>query len=154
VPVHVLGCTGCGTVCVAALVLSELQHAAGKGAGRDQANNVTAPGSAAARIRPYMHATTHTLCERYHVPPYTPFFQHMFDILLRLCPCPRLHRWVLLPPQHTHLFLDRYGQLPYDWRAQPPGGDAAAADSWAQGRRHLIHLVQVMGARGAAGGGG
>lgn len=61
-------------------------------------------------------------------------------------PSPRLNRWVLLPPQHTHLFLDRYSQLPHDFRAQPPAGDAAAAARWAEGSGHLIDLVQVRGA--------
>lgn len=75
-----------------------------------------------------------------------------------LCAVYDVTRWWLLPPQKTHLFLDRYGQLPSDFLAEHVAGgdcetsapsadaaDAAVAALRAEGRRHLLELVQVRG---------
>jgi hypothetical protein len=48
-----------------------------------------------------------------------------------------------VPPEYTHLFVDRYGQLPADFWQQPE--DPAAAQRWEQGRAHIRQLVQVCG---------
>jgi hypothetical protein len=66
----------------------------------------------------------------------------MWGVPIVAVPCiVGLCRWCLLPPEHTHLFVDSYGQLPADFWQQPE--DPAAAQRWEQGRTHILQLVQV-----------